>query len=117
MSPDLDNEFRLDVEDRGPAIIVRVIGSAGMNEAQRMRDEFLALVAKEPATIVVDLSETAFISSLGLGAIITAHLKSRHHNGQVCLVGPRPDVQKLLETTRLTKLFAIYPTIDQALES
>lgn len=115
MSPDLDSEFRLEVEDRGPAVVVRIIGSAGMNEAARMREKLLALVAQEPSVMAVDLSETEFISSLGLGAIITAHLKSRHHNGQIRLVAPRPDVQKLLETTRLTKLFAVYPTVDQAL--
>ena len=64
---------------------------------------------------MLDLHEMDFICSLGLGAIINGHLKSRHHQGQIRLVGPVPPVRELLETTRLTKLFGIYDSVEQAL--
>lgn len=115
MSGDTESELELDVEDRGQAIVVRIVGSAGMNEAEAMRRELVRLANRQIPVIVLDLSDLEFISSLGLGAIIAGHLKSRHHNGQIKLVNPRPAVMKLLETTRLTKLFAIYDTVEQAL--
>ena len=115
MSPDPDKEFKIDVEETGSAAVVRIRGSAGMTQAEQMRRQFEQLAARQVSLIVLDLSQMEFISSLGLGAIITGHLKSRHHNGRIRLVNPRPAVRKLLEMTRLTKLFPIYPTVEQAL--
>ena len=65
--------------------------------------------------IVLDLTEMDFICSAGLAAIISAHLHSRHHRGQIKLVNPQPAVKDLLELTRLTKLFPVHETLDQAL--
>ena len=115
MSPDDEKPLELNVEDRGRAAVVRITGSAGMNEAEGLRRDLEQLASRAIPVIVLDLSDMEFISSLGLGAIISAHLKCRHHNGQIRLVKPRPAVLKLLETTRLTKLFPVYQTVEQAL--
>ena len=71
--------------------------------------------AEHVPVIVLDLGQMDFICSLGLGAIITGHLKCRHHQGQIRLVNPTEQVRELLETTRLTKLFTVYETVEQAL--
>ncbi|HUU58151.1 MAG TPA: STAS domain-containing protein [Phycisphaerae bacterium] len=115
MSAGPDKEFKIDVEETGSTAVVRIRGSAGMTQAEPMRRQLEQLAARQVSLIVLDLSQMEFISSLGLGAIITGYLKSRHHNGRIRLVNPRPAVRKLLEMTRLTKLFPIYPTVEQAL--
>jgi len=51
----------------------------------------------------------------GLGAIIAGHARCRHHHGQIKLVAPSRPVRDLLETTRLTKLFPIYDSVEAAL--
>jgi anti-sigma B factor antagonist len=88
-----------------------------MDAAEKLRLKLEELAAKGAPVIVVDLSGMDFICSLGLGAIISGHLKCRHHNGQIKLVNPQQAVMQLLETTRLTKLFPIYSSVDQALSS
>jgi len=66
--------------------------------------------------IVLDLSEMDFICSVGLGAIIIGHHKSRRHDGEIRLVNPQPAVRRLLEATRLTKLFPLYAGVEDAVK-
>jgi anti-sigma B factor antagonist len=98
----------------GQTAVVKVSGSAGMNEAEKMRRTLEKLAVERTPVIVLELSEMDFICSLGLGAIIHAHLKARHHEGQIRLVNPQPAVRELLETTRLTKLFPIFASVEEA---
>jgi anti-sigma B factor antagonist len=107
--------LRLQVSQRGTAAVVRVSGSASMTEADRLQERLEDLAAQRVPVIILDLTEMDFISSLGLGAIITGHLKCRHHRGQIRLVNPTPAVRELLETTRLTTLFGVYDSVEKAL--
>ena len=98
MSPDDEKPLELDVEERGRATIVRIIGSAGMNEAEGLRRDLEQIASRAIPVIVLDLSDMEFISSLGLGAIISAHLKCRHHAGQAGFEGlPHQRYQGLLQ--------------------
>ena len=115
MSENSHKDLTLKMHQVGSATVVRVCGSAGIDEADKLRRELEKLAAEETPLIVLDLSDMEFICSQGLGAIITGHLKCRHHKGQIKLVNPRPAVRQLLETTRLTKLFPVYATVEQAI--
>ena len=99
----------------GPAVVLRLRGSAGMAEADHLRQRLEELAALKYPLIVLDLAAMEFISSLGLGAIVTGHVRCRHHNGQLRLVNPQPAVMQLLETTRLTKLFGIFASVEKAI--
>ena len=111
----LERRLKLQVRQEGAAAVVEVRGSAGMTEAEKLRATLEELAGRKVPIIVLDLTDMDFISSAGLAAIITAHLRSRHHQGQIRLVNPQPSVRDLLETTRLTKLFPICATVQQAL--
>jgi len=111
------SDLVLDVQRVGSAAVVHLRGSAGMSEADQLKTHLEKLVDEAVALIVLELSEMDFICSNSLGAIISAHVRSRHHNGQIRLVNPQPPVLRLLETTRLTSLLPIFPSLDQALVS
>lgn len=116
MSANLNEPFSIDAREDGKVLVVRIHGSAGMGEAEELQAKLDELVATEVPRIVIDLSGMNFISSSGLGALIAAHLRSRKHGQQVRLVNPQKAVLDVLETTRLTKLFDIYSSLDQALK-
>jgi len=109
--------LRFDVEDREQIIIVKLAGSAHMENLADLQEQLLELVDKRPEQLIVHLAGLNFISSMGLGGIIAAHLKCRHHGGVVKLVAPQPAIMDLLKITRLTKLFPIYATVDEAIVS
>ena len=115
MTSSTNKPLRLDVSRRGDATVIKVSGSVSMSEAELLRESLEKLAAERVALIVLDLSEMNFICSLGLGAIISGHLKCRHHHGRIKLVSPTAPVRELLETTRLNKLFGVYESVDEAL--
>ncbi len=98
----------------GEATVVRVKGSAGIHEAEKLQGKLEAIAAEGVTMVVLDLTGMDFICSQGLGAIITGHLRIRRNKGELRLVNPQPAVKKLLETTRLTKLFGIYDSVAAA---
>jgi anti-sigma B factor antagonist len=111
------NRFRLEVERNGPAAVVRIRGTAGTEEAPDLQEKLEELTFQRVPVIVLDLGAMDFISSMGLGAIIAGHLRARKYQGEIRLASPSPAVAQLLETTRLTQLFGIYPTVQEALQS
>ena len=110
-----DKPLEVDVAREGSGAVLRMHGSARMADADLMRATLEKLTGSQVTPIVLDMSDLDFICSTGLGAIISGHLRTRHYQGRVCLVGPKASVLELLETTRLTKLFPIYPSIEQAM--
>jgi len=95
--------------------VLTMHGSARMADAETMRTALAELTENQTTLIVLDMTDLDFICSVGLGAIISGHLRTRHYQGRICLVSPKPPVMELLETTRLTQLFSIFPTVEQAL--
>lgn len=115
MTDNADKPLKLETKQIGSAVVVRIGGSVGIVEADQLYRKLEELASSEASIVILDLSEMDFICSSGLGAIISGHVKSRRHQGQFKLVSPQPAVRRLLETTRLTKLFPLYDTVDQAL--
>ena len=104
--------LKLEIEHRGNAVVARLIGSANMVSANDLQDDLFALVDRNPGQIVLDLSQLAFINSLGLGGIIAAHVRYRRQSGTIVLAAPPPEIQELLRVTNLTRLFPIYDTVE-----
>ena len=99
--------------DRGPGVSVWP-SVQGEREAYPER-RLSALEAGHPR-LVCDLAQTDFICSDALGVLITAYLKARGRGGFLRLAGLPPQLREILETTRLDRLFEVFPSIQDAVE-
>lgn len=63
--------------------------------------------------LLVDLQAISFMDSSGLGALVSALKSIRNINGEMVICGANDQVQMLFELTSMTKIFKIYPTIDE----
>jgi anti-anti-sigma factor len=113
--PSSSGDFQFDVQQHGEDAVVKLIGSIHMAVCERLQTELLELIDRPTRNVVLDLSRLEFICSLGLGALVVAHLRSRHHKGAVRLVSPEPSIRALLEITKLVKIFPPYDSVDLAL--
>jgi len=109
--------LELCVEQREAGVVVHVRGEVNLYESDRLRAELKRLVHQRVEQIVLDLAEMTFICSDGLGAIISAHIQCRHHAGRISLVSPCPAVGAMLDATRLSELFPVRDSVDEALSS
>lgn len=110
-------ELRVNIEHRGPVAVVKLTGAAQMDNTNFLRDQLVDIVDEKTPQLVLDLADLDFINSLGLGAIIAAYLRCRRHNGAVKVVAPKPAIQEILAVTKLTSLFPVLPTVDEAIAS
>lgn len=75
--------------------------------------EVVSDAVEEGATsFVVDLSEVRYISSSGIGLLITMLTKMRNKDGEVYLTAPSEHVKKLLIITKLNNIFTVFDSVE-----
>jgi anti-sigma B factor antagonist len=98
------------VEQQGETLNVSEIKELGAANSQAFRDEVKGAMNELQKNIEIDLSETMFVDSCGLGALISLHKATCNRNGTVRLMNPTPPVQQILELTRMHRIFEIVKT-------
>jgi len=66
--------------------------------------------------IVLELTGLEYVDSSGLGTFVRLMKEARAAGGDVRLVGPTDEVKKVLELTRLSRVFDIRASIAEATE-
>ncbi len=63
-------------------------------------------------SIVIDLKGVRYISSSGIGLLITMLTKMRNVGGEVYLTSPSEHVKKLLIITKLNSIFTVFDSVE-----
>ena len=74
-----------------------------------------AMIKKKPERIVIDLSRATYIDSAGVAALILAMREVKEYGGKFFLSGVQETIRSILETSRLDRIFWIFPDVDAAL--
>jgi N-acetylglucosaminyldiphosphoundecaprenol N-acetyl-beta-D-mannosaminyltransferase len=81
--------------------------------APEFRARCAGLLATD-ARLIVDLSETAFLASAGLAALIALSREARSLDGELRLACLMPDALQVLKLAKLDGVFSIYPSVTEA---
>jgi anti-sigma B factor antagonist len=72
------------------------------------RDEVQAALSPSLTTLDIDLSQTLFVDSSGLGALFSLYKNTGNGHGvKMRLLNPAPQIQQLLELTQMHQFFEI----------
>ena len=111
-----DTPTRIEVERRGAdAALVTLIGQVTEPSVRDIERKLLDLCEQGVTRIAVSLAGVPFMSSAGIGVLMVAWRELRSRNGALSLVAPQPLVRQVIETMKLTKLFPIHNSADDAL--
>lgn len=91
----------------GETLNISGIKELAAANANSFRDQVRATLSEAQRVIEIDMSETMFVDSCGLGALISLHKTACSRNGLVRLLNPTPPVQQILELTRMHRIFEI----------
>jgi anti-sigma B factor antagonist len=100
----------LSTEDVDGARIVSVRGEVDVYSAPTLRKALQDSMDDEHPSLLVDLSDIAFIDSTGLGVLVAGQNKSSELGGKVDIVCNQERVLKLFRITGLDEVFGIFPT-------
>jgi anti-sigma B factor antagonist len=97
-----ESEARARSDGGAPPQVVKIIGELDVSNAHRLR-ALLADIRTPSPTIVVDMSELAFMDSSGL----TVLLEASRRGATIVLRHPSPVVRRLVEITGLTDILHV----------
>ncbi|NNH69426.1 STAS domain-containing protein [Nocardia uniformis] len=98
---------------RDEATVLTVAGEVDLATAPALENAIDTAFGGKPAALVIDLSEVSFLASAGMAALVAAH--QRAGETRIAVVADGPATGRQLKMTNLDQVFAMYPTLDQAL--
>lgn len=97
--------------------VVTVHGEVDVSSAAGVQRDLAELISAGTSSIVVDLTDVAFLDSTGLGALVASRASAEGAGGTMPLVCTSERILKLFTITGLDGVFKIYPSVAAALQS
>ena len=109
----------LEREDFGGVTVVRLKILQILDDAatKDVFDPIYTLSSIGRNQLVLNFGVVEYLASMTLGKLVMLNRKVQAANGRLALCGLTPNVDSILETTRLKSLFNVYATEAEALKS
>lgn len=110
-------EFETTINEERNIVIIRTPPRFTVEFSTDFKELMTDFVNQKKYRFIVDLSETIYMDSSGLGAIVSRIAVCRSNNGDIRLTCPTQNVIELLELTNLVKILNYYKTLDEGINS
>jgi anti-anti-sigma factor len=91
--------------------ILKLVGPLTLSTMFGFQNEFRA---KTPQVMIVDLSESPYMDSAGLGLLMNYYVSAESHGRKLLLAGVNERIASLLEMTKVHGILKSFPTVDAA---
>lgn len=102
-------------ETASDVAVLRLSGELDADTSARLHELLAELLERPVPRIVVDLADLKFCDSVGLSAFVTAKQVIVARGGWLSFAGANRFLASLLETVGLSRYFAIFPEVDDAI--
>ncbi|MCL4547414.1 MAG: STAS domain-containing protein [Bacteroidetes bacterium] len=110
--------MKLRTEEHYGAVVIELKGNVmGGPEAQEFSDTLHKLIDENKKNVVIDLAETKFMNSSGLGMLISGYTTMKNGGGYMKLANATEKIESLLIITKLITIFEHYTSVEEALKS
>ncbi|MBX7059191.1 MAG: STAS domain-containing protein [Leptospirales bacterium] len=108
----------IEVEDQGRVALVHLqLPHIDMFNVTELLEAFQPVFNKKPPFIILDMNQTQFIDSSGMGGLIRIHQEVKSYTGVFMVAGLTPKVNNLLRLTRSNQYLRCFDTVAMALEA
>lgn len=110
--------MNLKTEETEKTIIIRINEERlDAHNSAEVKIEIKRLFDEGHKNILVEMKDIRFIDSSGLGALVSGFKNATTHQGSLKLSSLQPQVKSMFELTRLHRVFEIFPSTAEALQS
>ena len=102
-------------DHRSDVAVLHLKGELDADTACQLQTALADLLERPVPRIVVDLTELKFCDSVGLSAFITSKQVITARGGWLSFAGANQFLIQLMETVGLSRYFAIFPEVDDAI--
>lgn len=98
---------------------IQLIAISGRIDIDFVRDLELSLnsAVENNSKIIIDLSDTEYISSQGLRVFLDTQKKIKDRKGKMRLASPKPFIRNILDISGLSNVFSIHHNLKAAIDS
>lgn len=89
----------------------------GYPETDELNDEIRSFLGSGTRKIVIDMGGVSWLNSMGVGALMRSYTTVTNNEGSLKLARMTDKARGLFTMTQLIKVFDIYESIDEAVES
>ncbi len=110
---------RISVDYTDKAVIIKFADEKILEDKDiaAVQEAIMSVVEQtQRINLVLDFSNVKFLSSAVLGFLIRVSKKVYERDGQLRLCNINPKIYEIFKITRLTKVFDIYPDMENAVE-
>lgn len=108
--------FIANISDQNEVKILHLTGSLEAKWQKELQEELEKRSHKE-RDLVLDLEKVSFIDSSCLGTLVAVVRNLRDQKGDIKLCCLNDDVRSIFQITRLERIFELYDSIDEAVQS
>ncbi len=110
--------MNLKIEAVGSRMIIAVQEERlDAHNSDELKTEMNRLFSEGAKDLILDLKDVRFIDSSGLGVLVSGFKNASTRQGSLKLAGLQTQVRSMFELTRLHRVFDIFQTTDEALDS
>lgn len=110
------NKILGSVKSESDVTVATLVGSLDVSVQKELRDELEGL-AKAQEDIVLECSQVSFLDSSCLGILVSITKSLRDRKGDIKFAALTDDVRSIFQITRLDRIFELYDSVSEAVES
>lgn len=110
--------LNIDTKESNGATVLTLTGRVTLgDESNQLRSKIKELLAQGKNRMVLDLGDTSYIDSAGLGTLVAAYTSARNGGGEIKLANVTKKFDELLNITKLVTIFDVYDSVADAVKS
>lgn len=110
--------MKVKVVTKGEVNIVRIEGAIKSGDEYNLAERMEKYIKPNQAPkFIIDMKKVPFVNSAALGVFLNIYKHVDNLKGRMVFAGLNSDVENLMEITKLSSVFEIFRTVDEALES
>ena len=110
------NELRFSESRRGEVLVLAVSGEVGITTAPIFQRKLAEILATGEKKVILDLAETTYIASSGLGAISQTAKEIRNRGGDLCLARVQYLSREVMNFFGLMPIVKLCKDVEEALK-
>ena len=103
--------------EQGNIVILSLTGRLDLSSGGKLKEEIKGIIASGKTSVHLNLTNTEFVNSSGLGALVSIMKEIRLQKGRLTLSDLADYVQEIFDITQLSHIFEIFATENEALNS
>jgi len=109
---------QIKIEEQIGGTIVHLKGQfIGGEETDSLRDTLRDTAQQQKNNLIINLEDATYLNSTALGVLISAHANFVKRGGKIILCNVSKSLENIFVITKLTLVFQIEETLDQAIKS